>query len=178
MHHRLALLSASLLLLALAGCETMSEDQCRRADWGERGRADGRNGEPEDHVEAHRRACAKANVQPDERRWRQGWAEGVRSYCVPQVGWQRGLDNRSYYGACRDFDEAQFMRWYRAGQDAWRTRSEREAKQREIDKLEDRLKKAQKDDERRTLREQIRQLDIEQARLRRLYDAQLGGAPR
>lgn len=174
-------LSAALLLtlgLALAGCETMSEDQCRKADWAERGRSDGRNGEPESHIDAHRKACAKANVLPDDRRWRQGWAEGVRSYCTPQVAWQRGIDNRSYHGACRDFDESLFLRWHRAGQDVYKTRSEREAKQREINKLEEQLKKAQKEDERKALRDQIRQLDSDQARLRRLFDAQMSGAPR
>ena len=172
----------TLLLLALAatlsGCETMTEDQCRKADWAERGRADGRNGEPESQLDAHRKACAKAGVTPDERRWRQGWADGVKAYCVPAVAWRWGLDNRSYRGACRDFDEALFLRWHRAGHDAYKTKSEREARQREIDKLEEQLKKAEKDDERKALREKIRQLDVEQARLRRLLDAQLSGAPR
>ena len=74
---RLHLLALALALgAALAACETMSEDQCRKAsgaDWFERGRADGRNGDPESHLEAHRKACAKSGVVPDERRWRQGW---------------------------------------------------------------------------------------------------------
>lgn len=166
------------LCVALAGCETMSEDQCRNADWSERGRADGRNGEAESHIEAHRKACAKANVTPDDRRWRQGWVEGVRTYCVPAVAWRAGLANRSYRGACRDFDEAVFLRWHRLGLDAYKTRSERDGKQREIEKLEEQLKKAEKEDERKALREKIRQLDSEQARLRRLLDTQMGGAPK
>jgi len=162
----------------LAGCESMSEDQCRRADWYERGREDGRTGEPDSYVDAHHKACAKVGVVPDDRRWRQGWTEGARSYCVPRMAWQRGLDNGSYQGACRDFDEANWLAWYRAGQDAHKTRSEREAREREIDKLEEQLKKADKEDDRKALRERIRQLDVEQARLRRLLEAQLGGAPK
>ena len=179
---RLHLLALALALgAALAACETMSEDQCRRAsgaDWFERGRADGRNGEPESHLEAHRKACAKSGVVPDERRWRQGWVDGARAYCVPAAAWRAGLDNRGYRGACRDFDEAVFLRWHRLGQDAYKTKSERDAKQREITKLEDQLKKAEKEDERKALREKIRQLDGEQARLRRLLDMQMGAAPR
>jgi flagellar motility protein MotE (MotC chaperone) len=169
------------LATMLAGCETMTEDQCRKAaaaDWAERGRADGRNGEPESHLDAHRKACAKAGVAPDERRWRQGWVEGVKAYCVPASAWKAGLDNRSYRGACRDFDEPVFLRWHQLGQDAYKTRSERDARQREIGKLEEQLKKAEKEDERKALREKIRQLDSEMARLRRLLDVQMGGAPR
>lgn len=166
------------LCAALAGCETMSEDQCRKADWAERGRADGRSGEPENHLDAHRKACAKAGVTPDDRRWRQGWVEGVKTYCVPASAWRAGLANRSYHGACRDFDEAVFLRWHRLGLDAYKTKSERDSKQREIEKLEEQLKKAEKDDERKALREKIRQLDSEQARLRRLLDTQMSGAPK
>ena len=162
----------------LAGCETMSEDQCRKADWFERGRSDGSRGEPESRVDAYRSACAKAGVVPDDRRWRQGWADGVRGYCVPRVAWRAGLESRSYHGACRDHDEALFLRWYRAGKDAHATRQERDARQREIESLEEQLKKAEKDDERKSLREKIRQLDAEAARLRRLLELQLGAAPR
>lgn len=170
-------LTAAVLAL-LAGCETMTEDQCRKADWFERGRTDGGRGEPESQLDAHRRACAKAGVTPDERRWRQGWADGARSFCVPAAAWRHGLDNRSYHGSCRDFDEAIWLRWYRAGKDAHATRSERDAKRREIEKAEEQLKKAEKEEDRKALREKIRQLDGEQARLRRLLDAQMAGAPR
>jgi dephospho-CoA kinase len=58
-----------------------------------------------------------------------------------------------------------------------KTRSEREATQREIERLEKDLQKAQKDEDRRALRERIRRLDAEQARLRRLLDALMTGAP-
>lgn len=166
------------LVAALSGCETMTEDQCRKADWAERGRADGRNGDPESHIDAHRKACAKAGVVPDDRRWRQGWAEGVRAYCVPTMAWRAGLDNRSYRGACRDFDEPVFLRWHQLGQDAYKTRTERDTRQREIDKAEEQLKKASKEEDRKALREKIRQLDAEHARLRRLLDVQMQGAPR
>ena len=169
--------AALAVLLALAGCESMSEGQCQRADWYERGRFDGNMGEPEGRLQAHRQACAKAGITPDEMRWRQGWVEAVRGYCTPRWAWQIGTENRSYKGACRDFDEAVFLRWYQAGKDVHKTRSEREATQREIERLEKELQKAQKDEERRALRERIRRLDAEQARLRRLLDALMTGAP-
>ncbi len=172
-----AWLSILVPFLLLGGCASMSEEQCRRADWAERGRQDGSRGEPEGRIEAHREACAKAGVAPDVARWRQGWLEGVRNYCTPRWAWQIGTEGRSYQGACRNFDEAVFLRWYRAGQDVRKTRSEREERQREIEQAEKDLKKAQKDEERRALRARIRRLDEEQARLRRLLEAQMSGAP-
>lgn len=165
------------LVALLAGCESMSEGQCQRTDWYQRGQFDGNMGEPEARLEAHRQACAKAGIVPDAARWRQGWLEAIRGYCTPRWAWQIGTENRSYRGACRDFDEAVFLRWYNAGKDVHKTKSEREARQREIERLEKDLQKAQKDDERRALRERIRRLDEEQGRLRRLLDAQLTGAP-
>jgi hypothetical protein len=177
MRRRLTLALAAAAAL-LAGCESMSERQCQRADWYERGRFDGNMGEPESRLQDHRQACAKAGIVPDEVRWRQGWVEAVRGYCTPRWAWQMGTENRSYKGACRDFDEAVFLRWYQAGKDVYKTTSERDEKQREIERLEKELQKAQKEEDRRALRQRIRRLDEEQARLRRLLDAQMSGAPR
>lgn len=162
----------------LVGCVSMTPDDCRFADWYQRGLSDGRDGRSDDRIDDHRRACAKAGIGVDVELWRRGWGEGVRSFCVPRVAWQQGLNNRSYSGACRHLDDAEWRRWYRLGQDAYNTKSERDARQREIDKLEDQLKKSQKDDERKSLREKIKQLDQERARLRRLLEQQMRAEPR
>ena len=61
----LAPLLATLVLLA--GCASMSEDQCRRADWLERGQRDGRNGENPYRIDDHRKACGKVGIVPDLR---------------------------------------------------------------------------------------------------------------
>lgn len=169
--------AAAALALLLAGCETMSEEQCRSADWLDRGRRDGAYGENEHHVEAHRKACAKAGVVPDVERWRAGWLEGVRVYCTPRSAWQRGLENRSYQGACRDLGEAEFLRWHHAGREVYRLRQQRDRNSTEIARLEEQLKKAQKDDERKALRDKIRDLDREQARLRRTAETLESVAP-
>lgn len=174
----LALRVALLAAIGLAGCASMTEDQCRRADWFERGRRDGGQGEPSTYIDAHRQACAKAGVLPDGTRWLAGWQDGVRGYCTPRSAWDSGAANRSYQGACRDLDEAAWLRWYRSGQDLYRTRRERDTARSEIDKLERQLKKAEKDDERKQLREQIHKLDVEHARLRRLAQTLESAAPR
>lgn len=169
---------AAVLCIALAGCETLSEDQCRKADWYGIGQKDGNDGRNDRWIDAHKRACSKANVVPDERTWMRGWAEGVRSYCTPRQAWRSGLSDYSYSGACRDLNETLFLRYYDAGKAAYKTRKERETIQKDIGKAEDELKKADKDDVRKALREKIRRLDDEYARLGRQLDRQLREEPR
>lgn len=170
-----AVLMATLLV---AGCESMSEDQCRRADWLQRGERDGQQGQPLDRIDAHREACAKAGVIPDAVRWEQGWRRGVVSYCTPRSAWHEGARNQSYQGACRELDEATFLRWHRLGTDVHKARSQRDAIQRDIDRAEAQLKKAEKEDERKQLRDRIRNLDQDKARVRRLIETLELGAPR
>lgn len=165
-------------LVLLAGCASMSEDQCRRADWLERGQRDGRNGESPYRIDDHRKACGKVGIVPDQARWMAGWREGVRSYCTPQVAWALGARNGTYEGACRDLDEAMFLRWQRSGQDLYRTKQQRDAHRAEIDKLEEQLKKAATDEERKVIRDKIKQMDSEQARLRRLVNTLEQAAPK
>ena len=164
--------------LALAGCETMSEDQCRKADWYAIGQRDGNDGQNERWLDAHRRACAKAGIAPDQQRWLQGWAVGVRSYCVPPRGWRAGLNGRSYDGACRDKGESLFLHHYEAGRAAYKTQQERDGVLRDINKAEDELKKASKDDDRKLLRDKLRRLNDDYRRLGRQLERQLAEEPR
>ena len=173
--------SAWVLLWAaagLAGCASMNEDQCRRADWFDQGRRDGLAGQADGRIDEHFKACAKAGVAPDAARWRQGWREGAKLFCVPSKAWSEGAKNSSYSGNCREFDEAGFLRWHRSGLDVYRTRQERDKGRSEINTLEVQLKKAEKEDERKALRDKLRQLDIEQGRLRRLLETLEAAAPR
>lgn len=173
-----ALMPALLGVALLAACASMSEDQCRRADWIEQGRSDGQKGHTPSRLGEHQKACAKAGVTPDADRWSAGWREGVRSYCTPRVAWSEGSKNNSYQGACRDLDESTFLRYHKAGVDLYKSRQELAKNRSETDKLESQLKKAEKEDERKSLRDRIRALDHERARLRRLVETLELGAPR
>ena len=64
----------ALLLLAIlvSGCASMTQDQCRHADWAERGQRDGREGYSLSRIDEHREACAKVDVRPDTARWQLG----------------------------------------------------------------------------------------------------------
>ena len=171
-------LAAVLAAAGLAGCASMNDDQCRRADWYDQGRRDGLGGENDRRIDEHFKACAKAAVVPDAPRWRAGWREGARQYCVPSKAWAEGAKNTSYNGTCREFDEASFLRWHRLGVDVYRTRQERDKGRTEITTLETQLKKAEKEEERKTLRDKLRNIDIEQGRLRRLLETLEAAAPK
>jgi hypothetical protein len=166
------------MAMLAAACASMSEDQCRRADWLEQGRRDGAAGYIEGRLGEHNKACAKAGITPDTNRWLAGWREGVRQYCTPRIAWSEGTKNNSYHGACRDLDEDSFLRYHRAGIDVYKTRQEISKYRSETDRLESQLKKAEKEDERKTLRDQIRKLDRERARLRHLLETLESGAPK
>jgi hypothetical protein len=77
-----------LVALALAGCATtMSERECRDADWDALGHADGVRGEPPARLEQRRKACDGA-VKADE--WRHGYERGVGEFCTPAGGYNAG----------------------------------------------------------------------------------------
>lgn len=163
----------------LAGCASMSKTECQSADWQLAGLADGRSGLPPDYINSHQEACAKAGVTPDVPRWRVGWTEGVKSFCSPNSAWNAGLRNATYYGVCAGLDEATFLRYHRAGQLVYRARQDLSKTQAEVTKLEDDLKKASKDEERKRLRDDLHRADRERARLTALLAAlELAGPPR
>ncbi|MDH3265262.1 MAG: DUF2799 domain-containing protein, partial [Paracoccaceae bacterium] len=56
---------AALSFSLLAACASLTEEECRTADWVRIGVRDGAEGRGTDHVEAHRRACAGVGVSPD-----------------------------------------------------------------------------------------------------------------
>lgn len=160
---------AGLLLaacLALSGCASMSESECKVADWLRIGQRDGAQGRPESRLADHAEACGKVGIQPDAVQYRRGWDQGVASYCTPDVGWREGLAGRSYHGVCRGRGEAEFLRYHRAGSEVYRVEQAISSNHGEIDRLEEQLRKARTDEERKRLRDRLRVLDREQAQLR------------
>lgn len=82
--------AALLLSFALAGCATLSEQECRSADWEALGRAEGARGAPATAIEAQREACAGHGIALEEAAWRAGHAKGVDEFCTPRGGYLAG----------------------------------------------------------------------------------------
>jgi hypothetical protein len=168
-----------LLAFALSGCASMSESQCRQADWSARGLADGREGRSAQRLDDHVEACAKIGVAPDRTAWDKGWEQGIRSYCTASSGWREGLRNQTYWGGCRgQAGEDAFMNHYQLGQQLYGLQQQLQRNDGELQRLEQVLRTVKTDEERANVRAQMRRLDTDQLRLRALITGMHLAAPR
>lgn len=116
------------MLLCLSGCATMSKEECKQADWYLKGVEDATQGYPLDRVIEHGKACARVNIVPDMKEYRQGHAKGARLYCVPEKGYSEGRNGAAYNNICPAELEPAFLRAYGDGQELYRI-------QRNIDRM-------------------------------------------
>lgn len=150
---RLALIPLLLVATALAGCATLSEKECRVADWYDIGVRDGAAGYGEERLIEHSKACADVDVSPDRARWAAGREAGLERYCTTDRGLWVGRNGGEYAGVCGPETEDSFLRGYRLGQEIADVRGRIDALTTDIDRLDDKLddEKLSKD-ERRHLR--------------------------
>lgn len=179
---RLPTSTACLMAVALAvlgGCASIDTKDCKTTDWYNRGLAEGNWGAAPNQIDEHSQICSKVQITPDAARWRAGYAEGIKSYCTANSGWNRGASNETYRGACVGLDEPTFLRYHRAGQQLYRARQE-------LNQVDARRKKLQadynfttKEDVRRRLGEDLQRADREYTRLMALVATyELAGPPR
>ena len=158
-------LTSTLGMLAIAallgGCASLSEEECRNADWGRLGHQDGAAGYPESRLAEHAEACAKIGIRPMGDIWRAGWDRGVLLYCVPSVGWREGLSGYGYSGVCRGRNEEAFLQGYRAGSEIHRVQSRIDSTHQELQRLQSQLRAAPNDEARHRIRHRMRDLDSE-----------------
>jgi hypothetical protein len=107
------------LLMLLSGCATMSKEECKQADWYLKGVEDATHGFPLDRVVEHGKACARVNIVPNMKDYREGHAKGARLYCVPEKGYSEGRGGAQYNGICPVELEPKFLRAYRDGQELY-----------------------------------------------------------
>lgn len=116
------------LVALLCGCATMSKDECKQADWYLKGLEDATQGYALERVVEHGKACARVNIAPDMKDYREGHAKGARFYCVPEKGYSEGRRGAAYNGICAVELESKFLRAYKDGQELYNI-------QRNIDRL-------------------------------------------
>jgi len=158
---------APLRLVALAGCATMQEDECRTADWREVGLRDGLAGRPSSTLASYHEACSKHGVVPDADLYREGRAEGLTGYCVLDNAAPEGLAGRRYQGVCPVEIDRPFRELNDAGHAVYDVREEMDDVYGKIDSLENELADDDTTEERRTaIRDELRKLDRQIGRLR------------
>ncbi|MGF1716495.1 DUF2799 domain-containing protein [Photobacterium chitinilyticum] len=111
-------LALSILVIAqMAGCSSMSVEECKTADWQAVGTIDGQNGVPASRVNDYSEDCKEAGVRVDQPAWYAGYDLGLSYYCVPDNGYRIGRSGRAYYGVC---DSPVFIEQYNQGQREYR----------------------------------------------------------
>jgi hypothetical protein len=108
-----------LLVLALAGCASMSEEECRYVDWRTVGYEDGAAGRSASRLGDHRRACADHGVAPDLAAYEAGRAAGMREFCQAHNGYRVGASGQVYYGTCPADLAPAFERGYDQGRELY-----------------------------------------------------------
>ena len=103
------------MLALVAGCATMSEQECMVSDWRTIGFEDGSRGYTADRIGSYRQACSEHGVTPDLAEYREGRREGLEEFCRAQNGFSVGSSGRSYAGVCPAELEPDFLAAYNEG---------------------------------------------------------------
>jgi len=154
-------------IVALSGCATLSENQCRMQDWYGVGMDDGLQGYRSDRMTSHQKACAEYGVMVDRGAYLKGYKEGLRQFCIPANGYTLGRQGKSYYGVCTGPEAKDFQDAYNQGKWEHDVEDRLDDVEREILDVEDQMRK--KDisrKERDRLITEIRELERERTYLR------------
>jgi len=84
----------------LAGCATLSKQECLVGDWQAIGYNDGVAGYHSDRLASHTKACAKASVAPDYQAWERGRKLGLQQYCTINNAYNIGRRGRHLNNVC------------------------------------------------------------------------------
>ncbi len=105
---------ALLLPFGLA-CSSLSKEECAQGDWYNIGLRDGQNGHSPNRIADHAKACSEYGTRPDNTVYNKGHAEGLKTYCTPENGYQVGLRGQTYYQVCPANLSGSFQKKYRLG---------------------------------------------------------------
>lgn len=154
-------------LALLAGCSTLSEQECRSADWHRIGIKDGQQGEPASLLEEHKDSCKSYGIRPDENRYLAGRNTGLTEYCQPGNAFRTGLNGEEYKGVCPPESDMQFRRYNAAALEVYHSK-------RKLGEVENKLSREERELEKKDITEkeklhvleEIRNLDRKRDRLR------------
>lgn len=163
----------ALAALALGGCASLSEKECRAGDWYSIGLRDGGNGRGEDYIAEHAAACQGVGVAPDRERWLAGRERGLASFCTARNGYRIGEVGGTYGEVCFAGGDIEFRRGYDLGLRMNRLRGRLDSLDNEMRSLEGQLGRKEDpptDAQRDWLQRRLRELDYERGYLRRDID--------
>lgn len=106
-----------LLGLSLAGCSSMSESECKTANWAQVGQRDGERGYGSSRIDSHRKACTEFGINVNDALYMSGYNRGLKVYCE-QAGTKDGREGKAKQApsSCSSFT-ALYATGYKVG---WR----------------------------------------------------------
>jgi len=170
-------LTMAVIALTQVTCATIEKDECAVANWYELGRADGERGRKATREASYRGDCAKFGIPIDGNSYRNGWESGIRRYCTPENGFDRGVNGRFYNRSCPANLAEQFEQPYELGREIYELDRSVQAVQLKIDELNDTLDTEDLPKElRRDLRRERRSLRDERREYRGALDFAISDA--
>lgn len=155
------------LSVVLAGCATMSPEECQRANWADLGLQDGLAGQSMSMLDARMQDCTKAGVGVDTGHYVTGRAQGLQIFCRLENAIPLGLNGGNYEGVCPPMIDAEFRRRFAMGRAVYNLRSEVSRLDAHSDSLQQQLRKADRDEDKR-VREADK--DDDRRRIHREFD--------
>jgi len=112
---RVTSLLFSLTPLLVAGCASMSVEECQQANWEEVGQSDGAKGYPATWVSEHRSACAEAGIEVDYHGYKRGYQTGLIHFCTAENAFFRGQNGQRVAQQCSAAGFESYKWGYRQG---------------------------------------------------------------
>ena len=113
------LISLVAILLLIAGCASISKEDCMLTDWYEIGRLDGRQGKPRTAFHGRAKACLEHGINADRQAYYSGHDLGLKYYCTEQKGFELGQKGLPYKSVCPINLEADFRAGYDRGMQSY-----------------------------------------------------------
>jgi hypothetical protein len=138
-------MSPKILLLTLpfllAGCSSLSEEECRAMSWYNLGYQDGEQGKTRQATRDYVSTCGEYGLKVDEAEWKRGYAKGLELYCIPELAYSKGKSGAEYLGVCPN--DASFLTQYDRGRKEYQLekqlseiKSDMERTERDIEQLD------------------------------------------
>ncbi|WP_293227966.1 DUF2799 domain-containing protein [Paludibacterium sp.] len=99
--------------LALSGCATLNEQECRTITPAQLGMKDGQQGYGLWRLDKHVESCARFGIDFDRAAYLAAREQGLKSYCTPENGDKVGERGEDYEGVCPADVEPAFLAKYR-----------------------------------------------------------------
>lgn len=110
-----------LFVSLLAGCASMSKDDCVNADWSKIGHDDGVKGQKPEAFKRYQSSCSKHGVTADANQYNKAWAQAiVNEYCTEERGFTLGRNGKIYRDVCPAEVEPIFLRGYKRGRQLYK----------------------------------------------------------